>query len=629
MVLIAEEFREKSAHRVPKGKSRVELTALFGSQGGKSDTSGGSASMFAGKVAQGQTKSAEKSNSELANRRAHRSQVLFGLSAREQIQMLPRTIGNHAGLRLLAREAENRVLNRPPDQPVRRGLSWDFTRIPVFAPGRADRPEQASPLAATPLPGVIESKLEIGAANDPMEAEADRVAEQVVHMRDPSADIMTTGSQVLQRKRTESDEEGEQERRKRTHKELRIATALDETAAPPIVDEVLRSTGEPLEPATRAFMESKFRHNFSEVAIHSDAIAAESAESVDARAYTVGRHIVLGGGQPPLRSVEGQSLLAHELTHVVQQSRGGPAPQLSALAPHEDDARSAANAIAAGASFVNVACNTGVGLARDDKGHKPEAPPDPAVVREARLTKLARDPRDAHDAWKNLRPEEKTELVDKMIARYGAMFAHQFRDIAEHGKAQFGVTTWQPNTGPTPEQLNARGWRLLEPEVRGNVAFEVEVWVNAAGSTIFRGVSTYQFGQGPGGTTKKPPTEPPVEPPPCPESGFSEDFAKIIKEGWPAMEAFEASVERLATNPPGADATQTEAEIARTRPVARDFITKLGALQHDADEIGDEEECIANVASEEWVEATDEYTRLSQRYNTLKQPQAGAANPNP
>jgi hypothetical protein len=307
---------------------------------------------------------------------------------------------------------------------------------------------------------------------------------------------------------------------------------------------------------------------------------------------------------------------------VVQQSRGGPAPQLGAPAPHEQDARSAANAIAAGASFVTVACNTGVGLARDDKSHKPEAPPDPAVVKEARLAELARDPRKGHQAWKNLKLEEKTELVDKMIARYGAVFAHQFRDIAEHGKAQFDLDYWQPNTGPTPEQLKARGWRFLEMEPTGNVAYEVEVWVNAAGSTTRRDVATYH--QESRGTIVEPP--PPC---PCPESAFCDDLAKILKEGWPAIVAFDASVEGFAANPTAADATNIEAEIARNRAIARDFITKLSNLQDKADELGDEEKCIADKASEEWDAATGEYTRILQRYNTLKQAPAGGADPNP
>jgi hypothetical protein len=89
----------------------------------------------------------------------------------------------------------------------------------------------------------------------------------------------------------------------------------------PIVHEVLRSPGRPLDPATRAFMEPRFGHDFSQVKVHADAQAAESARAVDALAYTVGRDIVFGSGQYALHSNSGQRLMAHELTHVVQQSQ--------------------------------------------------------------------------------------------------------------------------------------------------------------------------------------------------------------------------------------------------------------------------------------------------------------------
>lgn len=88
---------------------------------------------------------------------------------------------------------------------------------------------------------------------------------------------------------------------------------------PPIVHEVLRSPGQPLDPATRAFMEPRFGHDFSEVRVHTDAKAAESARSVNALAYTVGRNVVLGEGHYAPRARTGRSILAHELAHVVQQ----------------------------------------------------------------------------------------------------------------------------------------------------------------------------------------------------------------------------------------------------------------------------------------------------------------------
>ena len=98
-----------------------------------------------------------------------------------------------------------------------------------------------------------------------------------------------------------------------------IATQVARSTAPPIVHDVLRSPGQPLNPNTRGFMESRFGHDFSQVRVHTDARAAESARAVNARAYTVGRDIAFGSGQYTPGSSTGQRLLAHELAHVMQQ----------------------------------------------------------------------------------------------------------------------------------------------------------------------------------------------------------------------------------------------------------------------------------------------------------------------
>jgi hypothetical protein len=92
------------------------------------------------------------------------------------------------------------------------------------------------------------------------------------------------------------------------------------TSVPPIVDEILRSPGQPLDAATRSFMEPRFKRDFSHVRIHSEPRASQSAESVDALAYTVGADIVTGPGHLTAAPHERYRLLAHELTHVVQQS---------------------------------------------------------------------------------------------------------------------------------------------------------------------------------------------------------------------------------------------------------------------------------------------------------------------
>ncbi len=93
-------------------------------------------------------------------------------------------------------------------------------------------------------------------------------------------------------------------------------------SVPPIVHDVLRSPGQPLDLATRAFMEPRFRHDFSRVQVHTDAKAAESARAVNALAYTVGRDVVFGEGQYAPGKAVGKQLLAHELTHTIQQSQG-------------------------------------------------------------------------------------------------------------------------------------------------------------------------------------------------------------------------------------------------------------------------------------------------------------------
>jgi hypothetical protein len=85
---------------------------------------------------------------------------------------------------------------------------------------------------------------------------------------------------------------------------------------------VLESPGQPLDAATRYFMEPRFGRDFSDVRVHTDAQAAESAKSLNALAYTVGPHVVFGVGRYETCSSSGRGLLAHELVHVAQQSKG-------------------------------------------------------------------------------------------------------------------------------------------------------------------------------------------------------------------------------------------------------------------------------------------------------------------
>jgi len=135
----------------------------------------------------------------------------------------------------------------------------------------------------------------------------------------------------------------------------RRASGGGETAtAPPIVHEVLRSPGQPLDAETRAFMEPRFGHDFSKVRIHADAQANESAQSVNALAYTVGPQIVLGMG-----AGGDTQLLAHELAHVVQQSQADENPASLRVgeidSPFEKEADRVANAVVSNQSGARPA----------------------------------------------------------------------------------------------------------------------------------------------------------------------------------------------------------------------------------------------------------------------------------
>ena len=138
----------------------------------------------------------------------------------------------------------------------------------------------------------MQTKLAINEPGDSYEQKADLISEQVMRTPEP------------QLQRTKRDQAGD--------------TA--QIAAPPIVHEVLRSPGQPLDPATRAFIEPHFGYDFSRVRVHSDAAAQRSAHDVNAMAYTVGHHIVFGAHMLQPATQEGRRLIAHELAHVLQQS---------------------------------------------------------------------------------------------------------------------------------------------------------------------------------------------------------------------------------------------------------------------------------------------------------------------
>jgi len=163
----------------------------------------------------------------------------------------------------------------------------------------------------------LQARLEVGDPHDPLEREADRVAEEVMRMPDPAAasagvEHRPIGSSTIRRVCSQCEDELQR-------RELG-PSAETQTSSLDSVDATLRQTGRPLDAATRAFFEPRFGVDFGSVRVHTDAQAAASARGVSALAYTVGRDVVFNTGQYAPHSESGRRLLAHELTHVVQQS---------------------------------------------------------------------------------------------------------------------------------------------------------------------------------------------------------------------------------------------------------------------------------------------------------------------
>ena len=212
-------------------------------------------------------------------------------------------------------------------------FSWNIGNISISGAGENGKPIGPRWRASLPFPWPMQAKLEVGAVDDPLEHEADRVAEQVMRMREPTAAAQAALPGAAPEARRECSCGGgcdkcNAQRSNDEHGPLQMKPAVANPSthssaplgAPPIVHEVLRSVGQPLDATTRSYFEPRFGHDFSGVRIHADAAAEESARELNARAYTVRHNIVFGAGRFAPGTEEGRRLLAHELTHVIQQS---------------------------------------------------------------------------------------------------------------------------------------------------------------------------------------------------------------------------------------------------------------------------------------------------------------------
>jgi len=199
----------------------------------------------------------------------------------------------------------------------------------VHAPfGPVQRTQQArigSILRATGA----QAKLTIGQPNDRYEQEADRVADQVMRMSDADVSQRVDSGTVqpirIQRLCPQCEEElAQRQPEEDEDEELQAKEQPGRTpqVTPNIESRIngLKGRGQPLDHATRSFFEPRFGRDFSDVRLHTDSAAADTARSIRARAFTLGNNVVMGSGEYHPNSQSGRRLLGHELTHVVQQS---------------------------------------------------------------------------------------------------------------------------------------------------------------------------------------------------------------------------------------------------------------------------------------------------------------------
>jgi uncharacterized protein DUF4157 len=177
-------------------------------------------------------------------------------------------------------------------------------RSPFFSPGlrRGDR--------AVPF---FQPKLRIGEAGDPFEREADRVADQVVTQGNaPSVQTMGAGCAV----------DGELRRQPGEGRPEPAGAGLEQRLS------ASQGEGRPLPSAVERSMGTAFGHDFSSVRVHTGGPAVQLNRDLDAEAFTHGNHVYFNAGNFAPDSAAGRRLLAHELTHVVQQGFAGAAPMI-------------------------------------------------------------------------------------------------------------------------------------------------------------------------------------------------------------------------------------------------------------------------------------------------------------
>jgi Domain of unknown function (DUF4157) len=210
-------------------------------------------------------------------------------------------------------EGGNLSRPRQPSDKAVPGISWDFGAIPILPEHWANNHQARPSLAAPPL----QPRLVIGEVDDPLEQEADQVADQVMRMSVPEVPLAT--APWVRNPSVTGDGKAEGSVLQKMSAGSSRAPAV---AAPGTMQQMLGSPGRVLDPSLRDYFEPPFGTDFSGVRVHTDDRAKHSAALIGARAYANGNHIFYGTGERP----GADRLTAHELAHVTQQTLSMQSP---------------------------------------------------------------------------------------------------------------------------------------------------------------------------------------------------------------------------------------------------------------------------------------------------------------
>ncbi len=166
-------------------------------------------------------------------------------------------------------------------------------------------------------PTKIQTKLTINQPGDIYEQEADQIAEQAISM----LDSFPIDNDTIDRKCADCETNDDEEKKDLnfSRKPSNTSNLKTDEKITSEISSIRSGGGSPLEATTKEFMESRFGYDFSTVRIHSDLSAARTAKALNALAYTTGNDVTFGEGQYSPNTVKGRRLLAHELTHIIQQ----------------------------------------------------------------------------------------------------------------------------------------------------------------------------------------------------------------------------------------------------------------------------------------------------------------------